>query len=306
MNILINSVEKRLKAGWRILIFFMIFVGIALGLMSYIRILLGSIKKSELLHDYSVIVVIILAFSATITVPIVRKLLDKKSFVSLGLKFNLTAIKDIIFGFLLSGLMAGIIFLFMLVFGLIEVTDFNFGYSLGHTENSFNFVEFMSVITIGSLLILFLEMFLVGWWEELVFRGYLLQNMIEGLSFKAAIIISCLLYGLLHAMNPNATLISSIIIVLFGFLRIYGYILTKMLWLSIGMHIGWNFFQGPIFGYAASGHEKASLISQTAVGPNWLSGGSFGPEGSILIIPILFLAILIMRMWSNDRNKIEK
>ena len=67
----------------------------------------------------------------------------------------------------------------------------------------------------------------------------------------------------------------------------------------MGMHIGWNFIQGPSFGYAASGHESASLIEQTPVGPSWLSGAAFGPEGSVLTIPVLALALVAMRWWAK-------
>ena len=97
----------------------------------------------------------------------------------------------------------------------------------------------------------------------------------------------------------------SVIIVLFGFLRIYGDTLTKMLWLSMGMHIGWNFFQGPVFGFAASGHRKASVVDITIISNNdWLTGGEFGPEGSVLIIPIIFLALFAMRVYSKRQVKV--
>ncbi len=85
--------------------------------------------------------------------------------------------------------------------------------------------------------------------------------MIEGLGLITSIIISCIIYGIIHYLNPNATILSSAIIVGFGFLRIYGYFSTKMLWLSMGMHVGWNFFQGPIFGFAAMDIKKLLCYS---------------------------------------------
>ena len=157
----------------------------------------------------------------------------------------------------------------------------------------------MSLLSLASIAVLLVEHILVGYWEELVFRGYLFQNMVEGMGNKIAIIISCIIYGLIHAANPNAGILSSLIIVLFGFLRIYGYLLTNMLWLSMGMHMGWNFFQGPVFGFHASGHEMVTVIKQADLGLGWLSGGDFGPEGSLLIIPIIFLALWIMRLYSR-------
>jgi membrane protease YdiL (CAAX protease family) len=209
---------------------------------------------------------------------------------------------DLVFGFLLSGLMAGTFFLILYITGLLEFNGFNYGVASGAADGKSQFIQFMSIVSIGSLSLLLIEHIVVGYWEELAFRGYLLQNMIEGLGFALAIVISCLLYGLVHAGNPNAGLLSTGIIVLFGFLRIYGYLATKLLWLSMGMHIGWNFFQSPVFGFAASGHAKSTLFNITATGPGYLTGGDFGPEGSLIIIPILFGALGIMRWWAAKQD----
>jgi membrane protease YdiL (CAAX protease family) len=298
-NIFVNSSEHRLRTGWRILIFLFIFWGFA-SLIFLIKPLLGDITKREYIQNYSLIIVSILALGASIAIPLARKILDKRSFVSLGLKANKKSFQDILFGFFLSSLMATLFFTLMLGLGFVEFNGFNFNNSKALTESSFNFVQFMSVISIGSMLMLLLEHILVGYWEELVFRGYLLQNLSDGLGMKTAIIISCIIYGLIHSTNPNASLLSSSIIVLFGFLRIFGYLATKMLWLTIGMHIGWNFFQGPIFGFAASGHKKATLINQTITSnQEYLTGGEFGPEGSLFIIPILILALFVMRWYGK-------
>lgn len=241
----------------------------------------------------------VLAAGASLMVLVSRKLLDKKTFVSLGLTWNKRALYDLLFGFFLSGLMAGLIFLVLALFGFIKFEGFNDLKRFEPQEGAFDFVHFMSLLSLASIAVLLVEHILVGYWEELVFRGYLFQNMVEGMGNKIAIIISCIIYGLIHAANPNAGILSSLIIVLFGFLRIYGYLLTNMLWLSMGMHMGWNFFQGPVFGFHASGHEMITVIKQADLGPGYLSGGDFGPEGSLLIIPIIFLALWIMRLYSR-------
>ncbi|MBN3519705.1 CPBP family intramembrane metalloprotease [Algoriphagus lutimaris] len=298
-----NSKEGRLRAGWRIFIFLLLFWGFA-SIIFLIKPLFGEIGKREFLQNYSLIIVAILAFGATASVFISRKYLDKKSLVSLGIIINKRTIQDIFFGFLLSGLMVSIFFVLLYTFNLVEFNGLNFGDGQNISNDSFTFVNFMSIISIGSLSLLLLEHILVGYWEELVFRGYILQNMIEGMGFKLAIIISCLLYGIIHAANPNAGILSSLIIVLFGYLRIYGYLSTKMLWLSMGMHMGWNFFQGPIFGFAASGHKKATLMDLTITSNiDWLTGGEFGPEGSVIVIPIILIALFIMNWYSKKQNR---
>ncbi|MBO6880521.1 CPBP family intramembrane glutamic endopeptidase [Winogradskyella sp.] len=298
MKIFTNTKDRRLKAGWRILFFLLIFFSFS-SLIFIIKPIFDTTTKREFLENYSLIIVAILAFGATISTALSRKFWDKKSFVSLGLKCNKQGVKDVIFGFLLSGLMAAAFYFLLISLGLL---DFN-GFNLKETDlnQSFDFVQFMNVLTLGSLGLILVEHILVGYWEELVFRGYIFQNMIEGLGLIKAIVISCVIYGLIHYINPNATILSSAIIIGFGFLRIYGYLSTKMLWLSIGMHIGWNFFQGPIFGFAASGHKKATLLTHSFTSnKEYLTGGEFGPEGSVLIIPILISTILIMKWYSKN------
>ena len=298
-SILINRKESRLRTGWRILIFLLIFWTLSISILA-IRPLLGDISKSTFIKDYSLIIIAMLSLIASTAVSLGRKFLDKKSLASLGLTWNKLAVKDLIFGFLLSGFMALLFFTILLGTGLITFEGINFTLTPLKGE-AFDYLTYMSVISIGSLFLLLLQNTLTGYWEELVFRGYLLQNMAEGLGWLTAIVTSCILYGVIHAANPNAGVLSTVIIMAFGYLRIYGYLSTKMLWLSMGMHIGWNFFQGNIFGFAASGHENAHLtdISLTS-DKTWLTGGAFGPEGSILILPILILAGIIMHWYSKN------
>lgn len=298
-NIFVNTKEKKLKAGWRILLFLLIFFTFS-SIIFIVKPLFGTITKRAFLEDYSLIIVAILALGATVSVYLSRKFWDKRPFISLGLNWNKQTIKDLVFGFILSGLMAAVFFLVILSFGLLEFNGFNFQET--SINNSFDFVQFMSIMTFGSMGLMLLEHILVGYWEELVFRGYIFQNIVEGLGIITAVIVSCFIYGLIHYANPNATVLSSIIIIGFGFLRIYGYLGTKMLWLSMGMHIGWNFFQGPIFGFAASGHKKATLLQHSFLSDSqYLTGGEFGPEGSVFVIPILILAIFVMK-WYSEKN----
>ena len=272
-----NPADGRLRAGWRILAFLGIFYAITLPLLFGLRALVGFAKSSPL-------VIVIIAAAATPAVYIARRWIDGKSFISLGLQPGRQGAADAVFGFLLSGAMAGAIFGAMWFSGFVEtVTLSPFG------------IDALSAL-VAALLI----MTLVGYWEELVFRGYLLQNMSEGMGLIPAVAVSCVLYGVVHALNPNAGLLSTAIIVLFGFLRIYGYLATGQLWLSMGMHTGWNFFQATVFGFAASGHaEDWTLITHASNAADWLSGGAFGPEGSILTIPVVLIVLWLMRLWTT-------
>ena len=296
-KIFYNSFENRLKAGWRIFVFMLVFMSFS-SLIFIIKPILGDITKREYLENYSLLIVAILSVAATASTYTCRKLLDKRSFSSLGLKVNKQAFKDLSIGFILSLFMITTFFCLLLAIGLIEFNGLNIDFF--SLNNSSELDRVVSAVTLTSLCLLLLEHIFVGYWEELVFRGYLFQNMVNGMGLSLSVVISCIAYGLVHSANPNSTLLSSIIIAGFGFLRIYGYLGTKMLWLSMGMHIGWNFLQGPIFGFAASGHKKQSLfLHDFTSNKDYLTGGEFGPEGSILILPILFVTLGLMTWYSN-------
>jgi len=79
---------------------------------------------------------------------------------------------------------------------------------------------------------------------------------------------------------------------------------TSQLWLSMGMHAGWNFFQGPVFGFSASGYATKTLLTHKLVGPDWITGGKFRPEGSVFTVLIVILAIATMYWWTRDREAI--
>lgn len=290
-NLFVNPIEHRLRAGWRIFLFIIIMVGIARLLGFTIDNLFGGMPEDKTLKFFFII--LIAAISGTTGTIIARRYLDKKTMLSFGLKIDSFAIKDWLYGFLLSFLMVGLVFLLLLWFGLLEFESVN--------------PNILTLKFLQDFILMFVALvILTAWWEELVFRGYLLQNMIKGMGINWAVIISCILYGAVHATNPNAGIISSSIIVLFGFMRLYGYLRTSQLWLSMGMHAGWNFFQGPIFGFGTSGYETESVLIHKLNGSDWLTGGKFGPEGSVFTVLIVLLAILSMYWWTRGRKIVKE
>jgi len=287
-NIFYNKEEQRLRAGWRIFIFLVGVMACSWAIILPLMWFIGGRPSPGLGRDF--LLIGIAATIVTLLLPIARKRLDKRSLISLGLRFNVSAVKDLIFGWVLSAAMAAAFFLIMMSLGRLEITSF----------------AWQTGDFIVPLLGYFILHLTVGWWEELFFRGYLFEKMKAGLGLTWAIVTSCLLYGLMHAANPNSTLLSSGIIVVFGFLRIYGLLATRQLWLSMGMHMGWNFFQGPIFGFAASGHATVRLVEHQTNGADWLTGGKFGPEGSIVILPILAAGVIGMHLWAKSTRPTDE
>ena len=276
-----NADEGRLRAGWRIALFFFAVASLGLGLIFLAEAVLGGRPAPGLGRE--LVMVGALALAATALLPLARRWLDRRSTVSLGLRFDSVAVKDLAFGWLLSGAMAGAFFVALYLLGGVAVGGFAW------EGGSF----------VAPFVLSFLLYVMVGWWEELFFRGYVFDNLRAGVGLVAAVAVSCLMYGVVHSANPNATALSTAIIVGFGFLRLYGLLSTRQLWLSMGMHMGWNFFQGPVFGFAASGQGSFKLLSLELAGPGWLTGGAFGPEGSVLVVPVLGATLLVMRWWAK-------
>ncbi|MCS5489297.1 CPBP family intramembrane glutamic endopeptidase [Algoriphagus limi] len=285
-NIFINPSTKRLKAGWRILLTFAILIGLNIALGETVRAINGSLKAAGTLWFT------VLGISATIAAYLGRKYFDRKSLASLGLNLNKQALLDLLFGVANSALVMLLVFAVMLNVGLIEFDGLSW-WTEGVDSAS------LSIAVIPAVLALIWRFMVVAWWEELFFRGIIFQNIREGLNLKWAITISTLVFALIHAGNPSATVLSTVMIIIITLQLVYAYLKTQQLWMPIGLHLGWNFFQASIFGFASSGHKSPSLISQHPIGPDWLSGGEFGAEGSILLLPLVFGSIILINLYVN-------
>jgi membrane protease YdiL (CAAX protease family) len=128
---------------------------------------------------------------------------------------------------------------------------------------------------------------LPGFMEELLFRGILFRWIEELGGSWVALIVTSALFGLGHIFNPNATALSSFAIALEAGVLLGGaYMLTRNLWLAIGLHAAWNFTQGWIFDVPVSGMDQNGMVEARLSGPELLSGGAFGLEASVIAMVI--------------------
>lgn len=141
--------------------------------------------------------------------------------------------------------------------------------------------------------------------EEIIFRGVAYRLFEEGFGTSVAVLLSGALFGLLHIANPGATAESTMAIALeAGILLAAAYALTRSLWFSIGLHFGWNFTEGGIFGTSVSGGKVTTgLIATHVSGPNYLTGGLFGPEASLPAVIVCLAAALVMLVLAARRGK---
>jgi CAAX protease family protein len=132
--------------------------------------------------------------------------------------------------------------------------------------------------------------------EELAFRGALFRILEERFGTATALVVSAALFGLLHALNPGATATSTTAIALeAGVLLAAAYAATRNLWFPIGLHLGWNFTEGGIFGVSVSGGPAVKgVFSVSLAGRTLLTGDRFGPEASVVAIALCLAAAIVL------------
>jgi uncharacterized protein len=201
-----------------------------------------------------------------------RRVVDKNSFASLGFVwkgFGKEQFSGFISGMLLITTIATILWLMKLL------------------------EWFITDIDITGMLLVFAVMMMVAIGEELVFRGYILNNLMLSMNKELALFVSALLFAVFHSLNPNFNLLAFINIFLAGILLGINYIFTRNLWFSIFFHFSWNFIQGPVLGFKVSGIELPALLQQNFSGGILLTGGVFGLEGSVLTSIVIAITCII-------------
>lgn len=157
----------------------------------------------------------------------------------------------------------------------------------------------------GSIIALPLLMHItVGLIEEMAMRGIFFRVLQESLGSWLALLASGLVFGAMHLVNDNISALAIANITVAGVFFAAAFLLTGRLWLCAALHAGWNFFQDGIFSLAVSGHEvKAGLFVTELSGPDWLTGGAFGIEGSAvdLAFVVLASAAMVLLAWRRGR-----
>ncbi|TFU03268.1 CPBP family intramembrane metalloprotease [Polymorphobacter arshaanensis] len=135
-----------------------------------------------------------------------------------------------------------------------------------------------------------------GIFEELIFRGVLFRSVEAVFGSWTGIVVSSLVFGLLHLMNPGATIGGAIYISIeAGLLLAAAYLVTRRLWICMGFHSAWNYFQSAVFSGAVSGTAATpGLLKANIVGPELLTGGSFGMEHSVVALVFCTTAGVIL------------
>jgi membrane protease YdiL (CAAX protease family) len=284
--IFLSPDEARLRAGWRLLV-----QTLLIGVINFMLVGIVSILGIPILSEkwgllFRQIQELILYASS---IYIARRWLDRRSFESLGLKVGRQAVFDLLAGIGIVLVQMGFIYGIMSSLGWLTFDGFAWEFdALGEV--------------LMNTLLFFAIFILVGWNEELLSRGYHLQTIASGLNLFWAVLISSTFFGLLHLDNPNATWVSTTGIFFAGVYQSYAYIRTRQLWLPIGLHIGWNFFEGVVFGFPVSGLDIYALTRIQITGPVSWTGGAFGPEAGLILLPSLIVGSVLIYWFTRNRK----
>ncbi len=290
-QIFLSPTEPRLRAGWRlfcqVILQLSLTVFASLAIFIPYNLLTGTMNLSGL--PYLALSEIIEVFTITLSVFLARRFLDKRTFVSLGLNLNKQAVLDILSGIGISFVMMGLIFFSERYLGWLTLDTF--AWTIEPVQN----------VIVQVLLFVFIFI-VVAWNEELMSRGYHLQTIASGINLRWGLIISSAIFGGLHLANPHATWISAAGIFFAGLFLGFAYIRTKQLWLSIGLHIGWNFFEGVVFGFPVSGLDIYHLTHIHVIGPEFWTGGAFGPEAGVIVLPAILFGVSLVYLYTRTQT----
>lgn len=269
--------------GWKRLLFIILPYFFIVGFFQFIGFLVAGVDlANESIQETTQQQVIITSFGFVGNFAVIflfMKLVDKEPFVNLGFHWK-NRFQEVIIG-----LMAGLLIMGIGYWGLIFFQQIKF------TKITFLWNE---------MLLMCIVFLMVAITEETFFRGYVLRNLLDSTSKNAALILSAIIFAIMHGLNPHITWVSYINLFLSGILLGLPYLYTHNLWFPISLHFSWNFFQS-LFGFNISGRDSYSLIEFDIVEKNIINGGEFGFESSVLSIIIqVFLIVIVINYFNNN------
>lgn len=256
-----------LRAGWQIALF-LIVLGAATAALTLPLIVFLKIQDTFTLAAASLV-------AAVITTFLVTKFVNRKPLTAVGLAINAHTMRELGIGCLIGWLMMTAIFGIQYLSGYVKVVAVEVTWTEG--------------LTMFGIAIVFFAV--AAMFEEVLFRGYLFQTLVRGIRFIPAAVLVGVLFGFAHIRNPNAGAFGVVNTVLVSIVFCIAYWRTRGVWLPFGIHFAWNFSQTTLFGYPTSGMHFTSyeLTRLAQFGPEWMTGGAYGPEGGALATLVILL-----------------
>lgn len=284
-DLFINPQTGILRSGWRALFY----LGVVLSPLLVFPLLMRSGAGEQPAGGAETLLSPVMAFVYLAMIAWMAliawgclKFLERLSWPAFGLAFHQGWARDVGKGFLLSALMIATTVVLQLAGGTRV------------RLNPLLAVEGARIVL--DVFYVFFILLVAAAFEEVAFRGYAFQTLLRGAPAIVPILFFSILFGIGHWENPNRTVFSTLNTVLAGIWLSVAYLKTRSLWFPIGLHVGWNWTMGAIFGIPISGMaipEQALLVS-TAGHLEWLTGGPYGSEGGAAATLVFALTTFFM------------
>lgn len=197
--------------------------------------------------------------------------------------------RQLALGILFGAVFMSLLIALLCITGTVRLTDFNLA---GFADATF-----------WSGLILYI---FIACYEELVYRGFFMTALKTTRNKWVIALVSAVIFGLTHLLDGGATILTVVNIVLIGLLFAYMFIKTGRLWLCIGFHLGYNFFERSLMGGGYNSVAQTPLVHAALSGPDWLAGGAFGIDGSVVCTVLILLGFVFVRFCIKPFGKEEK
>ena len=260
----------QLRAGWRIAIFVVLFVAILLVAQGIVSAIFGAGSRwNGIVGPLG---------AALVAGWLMLRFVDGRLAGALGFPWGPSAVRESVVGFGIGGALISLVALLLLATASVYWVPDGGGWA--------GYLRMLA----DSLLFFGLAAAL----EEVLFRGYPFQALVQGIGPWPAIVLFSLLFGIAHARNPHVSGLALLNIVLAGIWLGVAFLRTRSLWFATGAHAGWNWTMASLFDFPVSGLAMDTpLYDVRSAGVDWWTGGSFGPEGGLAAT----LAMLLGAGW---------
>ncbi|KUO68857.1 MAG: hypothetical protein APF77_19870 [Clostridia bacterium BRH_c25] len=259
---------------------YMVALGIVMGLLFFSSGQLASPELSELLIGA-------LSFFVALLVTFLYLRIDKRSFADIGSWIHTGWYKKLIRGGIEGITAIMLVFAVLLVSGLAAIRGLNM------TDSG------AIIMKLASGILLYLPA--VAYSEELLTRGYIYHYLKTRFTIAGAVLVTSLIFALMHIFNPNATPLALFNIFLAGIVLNLLVVRDGQIWSAVGFHFGWNYTMGIVFASPVSGGKGEGIIRLSLKGYELLTGGAFGIEGGVICTAVLAMLVFYL-LWHNERK----
>ncbi len=285
--------EGLVRSGWKIMIMVTVVMALAHGsgygfdwLMNYITMkttdgnnLMANQKLAELYNRWWMALFYIQEIILIAVPLLIWKVFLKQSSRNLGLDSIRKHGKEFFTGLGIGAVSIALVFVFLLMTGNAEVASWEPDFSADAVIYLFMFVW-------------------VGFAEELMCRGYIISVMRQTRNIPLMVMVSALIFSIIHIFNNSFSFLPFFNIMMIGIVFAFMYIWSGNLWMCIGYHISWNYFQGNVFGFPVSGNDTGgSIIKTFFTEDNLINGGGFGPEGGFAVTAVIVLGFFYTKWY---------